>query len=126
MSWSAYISDQLEGSGHVTRAAIAGLDGQTWAASEGFTVSPTEVKGLVAAFTNPDAMRAGGMHVGDIKFIFLSGTEEVLRGKKGKQGVHVAKTNTCVIVAIYEEPIQAQQCATTVENLADYLKGCNF
>ena len=60
------------------------------------------------------------------KYFFLSGTDEVLRGKKGNKGIHVAKTNTALIVGQYEDPIQPGQCAGTVEALADYLKKCDF
>lgn len=66
------------------------------------------------------------MFIGGTRFIFLSGTDEVLRGKKGTTGVHVAKTKTAIIIAIYEDPIQPGQCAVTVENLADYLKNVNY
>ena len=66
------------------------------------------------------------MTVNGIKFFYLSGTEDVIRGKKGKFGLHVAKTVTAIIVAVYEEPIQPGQCAMTVEALADYLKSVQY
>ena len=66
------------------------------------------------------------MTVAGIRFFYLSGTDEVLRGKKEKLGIHVAKTKTAIIIAVYEEPIQPGQCAMTVESLADYLKGVNY
>jgi len=126
MSWNSYISDQLVGSGNVKKAAIMGHDGATWAASADFAVTADEGKKLVGAFTDPTALRAGGMHIAGTKYFFLSGTEDVLRGKKDKMGVHVAKTKTGIIVAMYEEPILAGQCANTVEALADYLKSVNY
>lgn len=39
MSWQDYIDRQLLASGCVTKAAIAGLDGNIWASSAGFEVS---------------------------------------------------------------------------------------
>lgn len=126
MTWDAYISDQLLGSGNVKEAAIIGHDGNTWANSAGFTISQDEATKMVAAFTSPDDMRASGMYVAGKKFFFLSNTEDVLRGKKEKQGIHVAKTSTAIIVAVYEEPIQPGQAATTVESLADYFRSVNY
>lgn len=39
MSWQDYVDRQLLASRCVTKAAIAGLDGNVWARSEGFNVS---------------------------------------------------------------------------------------
>jgi len=126
MSWDSYISDQLIAAGTVTKAAIVGLDGTTWASSEGFSVSQQEVQNIIAAFTEPDAMRANGMYVNEVKYFFLGGSEEVLRGRKEDKGVHVAKTNQAVIIALYQEPIKGGACAQTVEALGDYLKGVGY
>jgi hypothetical protein len=40
MSWQSYVDDHLIGTGHVTQAAICGVDGALWAASAGFNVRP--------------------------------------------------------------------------------------
>ncbi|KAA0203806.1 hypothetical protein HAZT_HAZT008628 [Hyalella azteca] len=66
------------------------------------------------------------MHIAGTRFVYLSGTDETLRGKKNTVGVHVAKTKTAIIIGVYEEPIQPGQCAVTVESLADYLRGVNY
>jgi hypothetical protein len=39
MSWQDYVDRQLLATNCVTRACIAGLDGNVWAKSEGFEVS---------------------------------------------------------------------------------------
>ena len=31
-----------------------------------------------------------------------------------------------IVVALYEDPIQPQQCATVVEKLGDYLESCGY
>lgn len=41
MSWQDYVDKQLVASRCVTKACIAGLDGNVWAKSEGFEVSTT-------------------------------------------------------------------------------------
>lgn len=66
------------------------------------------------------------MHVGGERFIFLSGTNEVLRGKKGTSGVHVAKTGQAILIGYYDDPTTPGQCATQVEAMAEYLKGLNY
>lgn len=66
------------------------------------------------------------MHVGGTRFIFLSGTDQVLRGKKGTSGVHVAKTGQAIIIGYYEDPTAPNQCGTAVENMADYLKSMSY
>lgn len=44
MSWQDYVDKQLLASRCVTKAAIAGHDGNVWAKSEGFDVSNTVEK----------------------------------------------------------------------------------
>uniref|UniRef100_A0A2P2HWH8 Profilin n=1 Tax=Hirondellea gigas TaxID=1518452 RepID=A0A2P2HWH8_9CRUS len=126
MSWDAYISDQLLGTGNIKSAAICGLDGTTWASSENFIVTNEEALKLIGAFNDASGLASGGMHLSGVRYIYLSGTDEVLRAKKDKVGVHISKTKTAIIIALYEEPIQPGQCAMTVEALADYLKGVNY
>lgn len=70
-------------------------------------------------------MLTGFLLAGD-KYFYLSGDEAVIRGKKGEDGVHIAKTTTALIIALYTKPTQANQCASVVENLADYLKEQGF
>jgi profilin len=51
MSWQTYVDTNLVGTGSVTKAAIVGHDGGSWAASAGFAVGADEAKSLVAAFS---------------------------------------------------------------------------
>lgn len=81
---------------------------------------------LQPLLTRQTNLFSSGMHVAGTRFIFLSGTDEVLRGRKGTSGVHVAKTNQAILVGYYEDPISPGQCANQVEKMADYLKGMNY
>jgi hypothetical protein len=44
MSWQSYVDDQLLATKLVSRAAIAGHDGNIWATSEGFPATAAEIK----------------------------------------------------------------------------------
>ncbi|XP_068202234.1 profilin-like [Palaemon carinicauda] len=126
LTWNDYVSKQLTGTGNVSQGAIAGLDGSIWAISEGWGVTEQECKAIATGFTNPSGFHQSGVTCAGERYIFLSGNESVLRARKGSQGIHVAKTNTAIIIAKYDEPIQPGQCAATVEALADYLKSVNY
>jgi len=115
---------QLIASGMVTKAAIAGHDGNIWAKSNGFNASPDEVKRLLSNWGPNLAM--GGVNVNAFKYMFLSSNEKVVRGKKGSSGVHIYKTSQAVIIACYDEPIVAEQCAVTTEKLGDYLVSVGY
>ncbi|KAG0721363.1 Profilin [Chionoecetes opilio] len=125
MSWSSYI-DNLLTSGHVKKAAICGHDGSLWAASADYNISVEEAKSLLLAFKDTTAYTQSGMHVGGVRYIFLSGTDQILRGKKGTAGVHVAKTGQAILIGFYDDPTTPNQCAIQVENMAEYLKGMNY
>ena len=48
--------------------------------------------------------------------MFLSANDKVMRGKKGTSGVHIMKTVQAIIVAVYKEPVVAEQ--VTLEMLS--------
>ncbi len=52
--------------------------------------------------------------------------ERAMRFKKLTNGVHAYKTNSGMIIALYEEPILPEQCAQTTEKLGDYLVSAGF
>jgi len=126
MSWQDYVDKQLMASRCVTKAAIAGHDGNLWAKSENFEVSKDELAKLVQGFDKQELLTSGGVTLAGQRYIYLSGTERVVRAKFGKVGVHCMKTQQAVVVSLYEEPIQPQQAASVVEKLGDYLITCGY
>jgi len=126
MSWQDYVDKQLMASRCVSKAAIAGHDGNVWAKSEGFEISKDEVAKIVAGFENESLLTSGGVTIAGTRYIYLSGTERIIRAKLGKVGVHCMKTQQAVVISLYEEPIQPQQAASVVEKLGDYLITCGY
>jgi profilin len=126
MSWQDYVDNQLLASNCVSKACIAGHDGGVWAKSDGFEVSKDELAKLVQGFDKTDLLTSGGVTLAGQRYIYLSGTDRVIRAKFGKIGVHCVKTMQAVIVAVYEEPVQPQQAASVVEKLGDYLVTCGY
>ncbi|KAH0946867.1 hypothetical protein HN011_009484 [Eciton burchellii] len=61
MSWQDYVDKQLLASRCVTKAAIAGHDGNVWAKSEGFEVSKEELAKLVQSFEEQDILTSSGV-----------------------------------------------------------------
>jgi profilin len=49
MSWKDHVAS-LVATGHVSRAAIVGLNGVTWGASSGFNVDPAEAKQVLYGY----------------------------------------------------------------------------
>lgn len=127
MSWQDYVDKQLLASRCVTKAAIAGHDGNLWATSEGFAVTKEELARLAQAFDRQSEISQTGITLGGTRYIYLSGIpDRVIRGKLGKVGVHCMKTTQAVVVSLYEDPIQPQQAASVVEKLGDYLIQCGY
>jgi len=126
MSWQDYVDKQLLGTKCVTKACIAGLDGAVWAKSDGFEVAKEDVTKLVSGFDNQDMLTGAGVTLAGQRYIYLSGTDRVIRAKYGKIGVHCMKTTQAVVISLYEDPIQPQQAASVVEKLGDYLVSCGY
>jgi len=126
MSWQDYVDNQLIASQCVSKACIAGHDGGVWAKSDGFEVTKEELAKLVQGFDKQEILTSGGVTLAGQRYIYLSGTDRVIRAKLGKVGVHCMKTQQAVIVSTYEEPVQPQQAASIVEKLGDYLITCGY
>jgi len=107
----------------VSKAAIAGHDGNVWATSGSFAPTQAELKSIINNLGGDvgSSFAMNGVTVGGTKFMYLSSDDKILRAKKGTSGLHIMKTVQAIIVSIYEEPIVAEQCATTTEKLGDYL-----
>ena len=65
-------------------------------------VSPAEVKTIVTAFRNPDALRSSGILLGGQKFLYIQSDESQIQGKKGPSGVSVARSDKCKCQLICE------------------------
>ena len=125
MSWQDYISQQLLAK-NLKDGAIAGKDGQIWAKSPDFHVTPEEILRLVENYDSQEKLAATGFQLAGQKYFYLSGNDYVMRGKQGKGGVHVVKTHQAVILGLYEDPVQPAEAATVTESLGDYLKGVGY
>lgn len=125
MSWDSYVTN-LTGSGHVTKAAICGLDGSVWAQSPGFNVKPEEVKKLIDGLKKKEVFSDHGLHVGGVKYIYLQSNDEQCQGKKEQNGVSIAKAKTCLIIGTYANGQVAGNCRAKVEGIKDYLVGAGY
>lgn len=91
-----------------------------------FQVSKDELAKLVQSFEEQDILTSSGVTLAGNRYIYLSGTDRVIRAKLGKVGVHCMKTTQAVVVSLYEDPIQPQQAASVVEKLGEYLVSCGY
>eukprot|EP00695_Tsukubamonas_globosa_P000603 TRINITY_DN150_c0_g1_i1.p2 TRINITY_DN150_c0_g1~~TRINITY_DN150_c0_g1_i1.p2 ORF type:complete len:112 (+),score=58.24 TRINITY_DN150_c0_g1_i1:89-424(+) len=106
MSWQSYVDDQLVATGHISRGAILGLDGSTWAISPSLTIKPEELSHLLGGLADNNKFMASGIKLNGDKFMFLRADDRSVYGKKGAAGVAIVKTNSAIIIGIYDEGIQ--------------------
>nr|ALS04924.1 profilin [Pseudodiaptomus poplesia] len=125
MSWQQYVDSQMIQK-NMSKAAIAGKDGSIWAKSNGFNLTAEEVKKILDSYDNPSSLASSGINLEGQKYFFLSGNDEVLRGKQGKGGVHLMKTSQALLIGVYDEPMAPNQAATITESLGEYLKGFGY
>jgi len=133
MSWQAYVDTGLVGTGHIDKAAIFDSAGTSpWATSPGFTVSPDEMKAIIASFIPPakpddvKAVQASGFFVGGEKYVALRSDESRLYGKKGKEGIVIVKTKQALLIAHYPETVQPGSATNTVEMMGEYLSKLGY
>merc|ERR550517_2303750 len=85
-----------------------------------------EMKAILENYGSQENLASSGFSLGGQKYFYLSGDDEVLRGKQGKGGVHCVKTGQALLVGVYEDPMAPAQAATITEKLGDYLKGVGY
>lgn len=125
--WQDYITTNLEGSGHVAKGLICGLDGTWWAGTDGFNPSAAEITKIIAGFDDGAAqLRAGGMFIEGGKYLVLRADGESIYAKCGPGGVAACKCATCVILAVYVEKMTPGNCNKAAEALADYLRESGY
>ncbi|KZV98937.1 Profilin/allergen, partial [Exidia glandulosa HHB12029] len=122
----AYVDTNLVGSGKVTTAAIIGQQGGVWATTSGFTLGPSEQTAVINLFKNKDEAQSKGITLAGTKYFCLSVNDRSFYGKKGGDGCVIVKTKQAILVAVYKAPVQAPECTTITEGLADYLIGVNY
>nr|CAI5821539.1 unnamed protein product [Callosobruchus analis] len=93
---------------------------------DNYKVTKEELAKLAQGFEKQDILTSSGVTLAGNRYIYLSGTDRVIRAKLGKVGVHCMKTTQAVVVSLYEDPIQPQQAASVVEKLGDYLITCGY
>merc|ERR1711997_359389 len=125
VSWQDYIDTQLVGR-ELKEAVIAGHDGNVWAKSSNFNVTPGEIQAILKNYSSQGSLASSGFSLGGTKYFYLSGDDEVIRGKQGKGGVHCVKTNQPLLVGVYDAPMEPATAATITEKLGDYLKGVGY
>ena len=106
--------------------AIAGLDGNVWAKLENSNVTPGEMQNILQNYDCRHYLASTGIDLDGQKYFYFSGDDEVMRGKQGKRGVHLVKTNQALHVGIYVAPMEPSATATVTEKLGDYLKGVGY
>jgi len=126
MSWDAYV-DSLKQRGMV-HGAICGLDGSWFVASEGSKITLDELKTVLNNY-GKDTMYATGVKLGGNKYMYLSSNDFSpfpLRCKRGAGGAHLVKSNTTMMVGIYDENKKAEEAAVAVESVVDSLIKANY
>lgn len=126
MSWQSYVDDQLLSTKMIKHAVICGHDGNIWASSADFKVTPEELKVLISKYGDTDKLASSGVTIAGTRYMYLSSTDRVVRAKKGTNGVHAIKTQQTYIVCLYEDPVVPEQAATVTEKLGDYLIQVGF
>ena len=120
MSWQAYV-DQLTGQGLVA-ASLHGLNGQKWAGSAN-SASDAEAAAIASALSTGSTNQ---QKIAGTSYITLRNTAEAFYGKQGAGGFVAAKSNTAVVIGVYNEKLQPGQANKIVEGIADYLRNSGY
>ncbi|CAD5228792.1 unnamed protein product [Bursaphelenchus okinawaensis] len=121
--WDAYVSNLLQNAEGIKKAAIIGVeDSGVWARSDDFNATESELQGLTNNFKNLDAVPQTGVNLEGVHYIVPRVEESLIFGKKGVNGFVAVKTNSAIILALFEGETGAGSATRgAVEKLAGYL-----
>ncbi|CAI5454662.1 unnamed protein product [Caenorhabditis angaria] len=120
------VNNNLIGSGNVSKAAICGFDGAIWAKSDNFDIDVEEAVAAGKSFAQQDALLGTGLRFEKKKYLVLNADDDRIIGKQGASGFFIYKTTQAVIISIYEQGLQPEQCSKTTGALADYFKSIGY
>ncbi|CAD6565686.1 MAG: profilin, required for normal timing of actin polymerization in response to thermal stress [Cyphobasidiales sp. Tagirdzhanova-0007] len=114
--------------GGLSRAAIIGQQGGVWATSSNLQIEPEQEQMIIEAFKNedPSALQAGGIKLGQNKYMFLRVNGDSFYGKQGPTGVCVTKSKQAILIGEYVDGMLPVDANNIVEKLAGYLVSVGF
>ena len=115
----------LLSSGYVTAAGIYDLNGNSWATSSGFAVPVHDIHTVAEkmAANDANALAGKGITVAGVEYMFGSGDSKSVYYYKGSSGVYFCKCKTCILVGYHNDQILGVVCMSTVNTLAERLRG---
>lgn len=57
---------------------------------------------VALGFDNQDTLTVSGITLANVRYIYLSGTDKVIRAKQGKVGAHCVKTQQSKLYSKYD------------------------
>ncbi|KAK2715711.1 hypothetical protein QYM36_010326 [Artemia franciscana] len=118
--WINHLESELLSNGHISEAAIIGVDGSVWGKSKGFPAKAAELKAFVSKFDS-DEFSENGIMMGIIMMYFYLSRDHV-RARKGDYGIHAIKRKQLYVIALYDPKNCSQpEAAITVESYGDKL-----
>lgn len=121
-AWQAYIDKTLIGAGVANKAAIVAFDGSLLASSQGFSVAKSDVKEILKAFDDPSIPLAHGLQLAGNRYMTLLADISHVFGKKGAEGIIVAKTRQTIIVCLLDlEKLDIRNSGEAVLKLMKYM-----
>jgi profilin len=135
MSWQAYVDSSLVGTGHVQKACIASIAGDSiWATSPGFEIKPDELKVIAKIMQDYDAESNSaidqafkdGLYVDGVRYVVTGKQSGGVYARKGKEGVFFTKSKQAVLIAWHGEAGVAGNTSKVTGELAEYLSGQNY
>ncbi|KAH6631748.1 profilin [Chaetomium tenue] len=130
MSWQAYVDTSLVATGHVQKACIASIAGDSiWATSSDFAISADELKTIAKLIkeygtdSTPtiDHAQAEGIYVAGVRYVVAGGVERGIYARKEKSGIYITKSKQAILIVWHGDNGVAGNASSVTVKLADYL-----
>lgn len=123
--WESYV-DTLTASAPVKKAAIYDLQGTLCAATAGFALRDEEFENVYKLFVNPADAFVDGITANGVKYMALRAEADKLYGRKGSDGIVIARTAKTFVIGVHDEAASTSDAAVVVEGFADKLRASGY
>eukprot|EP01088_Endostelium_zonatum_P018558 TRINITY_DN59_c0_g1_i1.p1 TRINITY_DN59_c0_g1~~TRINITY_DN59_c0_g1_i1.p1 ORF type:complete len:136 (-),score=46.16 TRINITY_DN59_c0_g1_i1:134-541(-) len=131
--WSTYCQNNICRAGGCSSAGIYDASsGAAWGTTTGFKATPEQIKGFNAAFASDagvSALQAGGIKVGDTKYMFLQidkSKPPTILGKTKDGGCVIQKSSKAIVVGVYGSGSTPGESNKQVTQFTDWLINSNY
>ena len=111
---------------NVTNAGIFRFDGETLAATKGFSITQEEANQFLELYDKGSTFLVEIINFRGNEYSILRADSENIQMRYHSAGLMISRCKSCFILALHNDRVQAQNCYEAVVRVADILRSYGY